>query len=211
MASGAGQPELPNGRFRSLRSNGCDHRTVPRIAPRFYVKGVGHRVVHGGTRFAAPIEVSNEIIAELEKLYVPAAPAAQPGSDQGDRSTHAANSTSRLLRHGLSPCPAASCATTFAIPREFSRSGIRRYGFHGLSYEYVSGRLQEIAPSCVKENHHRPPWQWRQPLRHPPRQKPCDHHGVHGSKKRPCMGRCGSLDPRSSSILWTNTALDARA
>lgn len=115
--------------------------------PGSMVKGVGHRVVHGGTRFAAPVEVTSGIIPELEKLS-PLAPLHQP--------------------HNLAPIKAiaenmphirqVACfdtafhqsqphlAQAFALPRQISDSGVRRYGFHGLSYEFVSGRLREVAP-----------------------------------------------------------------
>ena len=111
------------------------------------VKGVGHRVVHGGTRFAAPVEVTAAIISELEKLS-PLAPLHQPhnlGPIKGiaQNAPHIRQvACFDTAFHQAQP----HLAQAFALPRELSDSGIRRYGFHGLSYEFVSGRLREVAP-----------------------------------------------------------------
>ena len=117
------------------------------LLPGSSVEGIGHRVVHGGTRFDGPTVITAEVIAELEKL-TPLAPLHQP--------------------HNLAPIKAiaervpaisqVACfdtsfhqtqpdiAQAFALPREITDKGVRRYGFHGLSYEFVSGRLREVAP-----------------------------------------------------------------
>ena len=111
------------------------------------VSGVGHRVVHGGTGFAAPVEVTADVIAELEKL-TPLAPLHQPhnlGPIKG-----IAQNASHIRQvacfdtafHQTQP----HLAQAFALPRELSDAGIRRYGFHGLSYDFVSARLREVAP-----------------------------------------------------------------
>jgi len=111
------------------------------------VEGVGHRVVHGGTNFTAPALVTRDVLASLNTLC-PLAPLHQP--------------------HNLAPIEAimsaapnmmqVACfdtafhqtqlriAQAFALPRELTDAGIRRYGFHGLSYEFVSSRLRAIAP-----------------------------------------------------------------
>jgi acetate kinase len=110
--------------------------------------GVGHRVVHGGRDFAAPVRVSPDVVAKLEQL-VPLAPLHQT------HSLHAIGALTRL-RPNLSQ---VACFDTafhrghtdavrhFAIPRALSDSGIERYGFHGLSYEYIAGRLAERSPA----------------------------------------------------------------
>jgi len=117
------------------------------LLPGSKVLGIGHRVVHGGTSFSAPVEITQQIIAELEKL-TPLAPLHQP--------------------HNLGPIKAialrkpavrqVACFDTafhqtqgalsysFALPRDITDKGVRRYGFHGLSYEFVSGKLREVAP-----------------------------------------------------------------
>jgi acetate kinase len=117
------------------------------LLPGSTVKGVGHRVVHGGSRFAAPVVVTSEIIAELEKLS-PLAPLHQPNNLAPIKAIAA-----RVPAIAQVACFDTSfhqaqphLAQSFALPRELSESGIRRYGFHGLSYEFVSGRLREVAP-----------------------------------------------------------------
>ncbi len=106
----------------------------------------GHRVVHGGTRFAAPARLDAGVLAALEAL-VPMAPLHQPHNVAGIRAVMA-------LRPEL---PQVVCfdtqfhrtqpwvAETFALPRDLSDAGIKRYGFHGLSYEYVASVLPAVA------------------------------------------------------------------
>jgi acetate kinase len=111
------------------------------------VKGVGHRVVHGGTHFNGPVEVTAEIIAELEKLSS-LAPLHQPHNLGPIKAIAQNRPDVRQVAcfdtafHQSQP----HLAQAYALPRELSDSGIRRYGFHGLSYEYVSGRLADISP-----------------------------------------------------------------
>jgi acetate kinase len=111
------------------------------------VRGVGHRVVHGGTRFAAPVEVTPEVVAELEKLS-PLAPLHQPHNLAPIQAIARDAPQIRQVAcfdtafHQTQP----HLAQTFALPRELTDSGVRRYGFHGLSYEFVSGRMNEVAP-----------------------------------------------------------------
>lgn len=111
---------------------------------------VGHRVVHGGAEFSAPVRIDADIMARLEKL-IPLAPLHQP---------HNLGPIRRLMAEHPE-LPQIACFDTafhrtqplvaerFALPRSFHDEGIRRYGFHGLSYEYVSGRLMEIAPQAA--------------------------------------------------------------
>jgi acetate kinase len=183
------------------------------LLPDSTVKGVGHRVVHGGTRFAAPIEVSNEIIAELEKL-APLAPLHQPHNLAPIKAIAQRTPPIRQVAcfdtafHHVQP----HLAQTFAIPREFSESGIRRYGFHGLSYEYVSGRLQEIAPELASK---------KIIIAHLGNGASlCAIH--QGKSHATTMGftaieglvmgtRCGSLDPGVIIYLMDEHGMDARA
>lgn len=117
------------------------------LLPGSTVKGFGHRVVHGGTHFASPVEVSSEIISELERL-IPLAPLHQPHNLAPIKAIAERTPSVRQVAcfdtgfHQSQP----AIAQAYAIPAELSESGIRRYGFHGLSYEYVSGKLREIAP-----------------------------------------------------------------
>jgi acetate kinase len=107
--------------------------------------GVGHRVVHGGTRFLDPVRVTPAIIDDLERL-APLAPLHQPHNI----------APMRIFARRAPALPQVACfdtafhrtasplAQTFALPREMTDAGIRRYGFHGLSYEFIAGRLREI-------------------------------------------------------------------
>ena len=111
------------------------------------VTAVGHRVVHGGVRFQAPVRIDDDIVVALEAL-TPLAPLHQPQS----------LALIRAVDQSLPGCPQVACfdtafhagqpdvATRFGLPAELHDQGVRRYGFHGLSYEYVAGRLAELDP-----------------------------------------------------------------
>ena len=122
-------------------------QTAKEQLPGSTVAGVGHRVVHGGTSFAAPVEVTADVIAELEKLS-PLAPLHQPHNLAPIKAIAEKMSHIRQVAcfdtafHRSQP----HLAQAFALPREISDAGVRRYGFHGLSYDYVSNRLREVAP-----------------------------------------------------------------
>jgi acetate kinase len=114
------------------------------------VLAVGHRVVHGGTKYSAPTVVTPEVIAELERL-VPLAPLHQP--------YNIAAIEAAIER--LPGVPQVACfdtafhrgqpevATLVPLPREIRDAGVQRYGFHGLSYEYIASALPEIAPEIA--------------------------------------------------------------
>jgi len=114
------------------------------------VAAVGHRVVHGGTDFAAPIRVDDEVIDKLRALC-PLAPLHQPHN----------LAAIEAIAEGAPGIPQVACFDTafhrnqpelaqiFALPREITQAGVRRYGFHGLSYEFVSKRLGELAPELT--------------------------------------------------------------
>ncbi|WP_375310533.1 acetate/propionate family kinase [Bradyrhizobium sp. A5] len=111
---------------------------------------VGHRIVHGGPEYSGPVELTEEVTAKLEAL-TPLAPLHQPRCLAPVRTLKAIQPAltqiacfDTAFHHGLAP-PASS----FAIPRRFEARGVRRYGFHGLSFEYVAGRLAEIAPDLA--------------------------------------------------------------
>ncbi len=103
---------------------------------------VGHRVVHGGPEYDRPVLLDRKILARLER-YVPLAPLHQPNN----------LAPIRALLERFPNLPQVACFDTafhrghgavadhFAIPEQFYREGVRRYGFHGLSYEYVAERL----------------------------------------------------------------------
>ena len=106
------------------------------------IVAVGHRVVHGGVKFTAPVLVDALILAELEAL-VPLAPLHQP---------HNVAAIKAVAK--MAPVlPQVACfdtafhrtqpnvAQAFALPRRYFEEGVRRYGFHGLSYEYIASVL----------------------------------------------------------------------
>jgi len=108
---------------------------------------VGHRVVHGGTRFASPVRIDPEIIGALDALC-PLAPLHQPHNLAAIRAV-------ADIAPGV---PQVACfdtafhhdmpalATRFALPRALHDEGIRRYGFHGLSYDFIARRLRATDP-----------------------------------------------------------------
>lgn len=116
----------------------------------YKIVGAGHRVVHGGMKFAEPVAITPEVLADLERL-VPLAPLHQPHSLAAIR---AAIETMPLL-------PQVACFDTafhrtqpgvaqqFGLPRRLTDEGVRRYGFHGLSYEYIASKLPNIDPRAA--------------------------------------------------------------
>jgi acetate kinase len=111
---------------------------------------VGHRVVHGGPEYIGSVLINAEVVTRLER-YIPLAPLHQPNN----------LAPIRLLLARRPEVPQVACFDTafhrghsavadhFAIPDRFYAEGVRRYGFHGLSYEYIAQRLREIAPTIA--------------------------------------------------------------
>ena len=105
---------------------------------------VGHRVVHGGTLFLAPVLVDSQVINQLE-LLVPLAPLHQPHNLAAIRSIATINPNVPQIAcfdtafHRTQP----PIAQAFALPRDLTDQGIKRYGFHGLSYEYIASVLPD--------------------------------------------------------------------
>ena len=113
--------------------------------------GIGHRVVHGGQAYTQPVRLDHEVLKVLE-TFIPLAPLHQP--------------------HNLAPIhrglerapdlPQVACFDTsfhrtqpevaqmFALPADLREAGIMRYGFHGLSYEYIAATLPEMTPEIAK-------------------------------------------------------------
>ncbi|ULK96134.1 acetate/propionate family kinase [Bradyrhizobium sp. I71] len=114
------------------------------------LRAVGHRIVHGGPDYSGPVALTDDITAKLEAL-TPLAPLHQPRCLAPVRTFAAIRPEltqiacfDTAFHHGLAPP-----ASRFAIPGRFEARGVRRYGFHGLSFEYVAGRLAEIAPELA--------------------------------------------------------------
>ncbi len=111
----------------------------------------GHRVVHGGTEYAAPVRIDSEVLAALAKLE-PLAPLHQPHNLAPIRAlaAHAPDLPQVACFDTGFHRSQAPVAQAFAIPRALSEEGVRRYGFHGISYEYIVSRLREIAPHLAE-------------------------------------------------------------
>lgn len=115
------------------------------------IVAVGHRVVHGGGVFHAPQRIDAALVDRLE-VFSPLAPLHQPHNLAAIREI--ARMAPHLLQvacfdtafHHAMP----AVATRLALPRRFAEKGVRRYGFHGLSYEYIARRLGEIDPGLAK-------------------------------------------------------------
>lgn len=122
-----------------------------RTSQKLNLIAVGHRVVHGGPGFSQPMLIDDEIVKKLER-YIPLAPLHQPNN----------LAPIRTLLKNNPELPQVACFDTafhrdhsavadhFAIPEHFYKEGVRRYGFHGLSYEFVAKRMQELFPDVAK-------------------------------------------------------------
>ncbi len=114
------------------------------------VAGVGHRVVHGGAKYARPCVVTSEVIEDLRAL-VPLAPLHQP---------HNVGAIEAVAER-LPDVPQVACFDTafhrcqpplaqlVPLPEEIRATGVERYGFHGLSYEYIASTLPVVAPKIA--------------------------------------------------------------
>jgi acetate kinase len=174
---------------------------------------VGHRVVHGGLDYAAPVRLTADIVSRLER-FIPLAPLHQPHN----------LTPIRLLLANRPELPQVACfdtafhrhqpevAQAFALPPEITERGVRRYGFHGLSYEYIASVLPEIDPRAA---------QGRTVVLHLGNgASMCAIQG--GRSMASTMGftavdglpmgtRCGNLDPGVVLYLMDELKMDARA
>jgi acetate kinase len=114
------------------------------------VLGVGHRVVHGGSRYATPVVIDKKVLTDLYEL-VPLAPLQQPynlaaieavSERLPDVSQVACFDTGFHMHH-------SEVAQVLPLPADICKNGLRRYGFHGLSYEYIASALPEVAPEIA--------------------------------------------------------------
>jgi acetate kinase len=117
----------------------------------FSLRAIGHRVVHGGPDFSKPVLIDAAVLERLS-AYEVLAPLHQPNN----------LAPIRLIMEDDPDLPQVACfdtafhrnhprqADVYALPLRFYDEGVRRYGFHGLSYEYVSQRLAELAPPVAK-------------------------------------------------------------
>lgn len=112
--------------------------------------GVGHRIVHGGPNYGFPVRIDEQVMAELEQL-IPLAPLHQPHNLR----------PIRAIRERMPEVPQVACFDTafhrtnppltqmYALPKALAEAGVRRYGFHGISYEYISSVLRELDPRAA--------------------------------------------------------------
>jgi acetate kinase len=161
-SSGSARIEVTDAEGRALIDEpiaGKDHQSAikaihewftARIGSETGIAGVGHRVVHGGSAYSQPVLIDDKVLAALDEL-VPLAPLHQPHNIAAIRALGA-----------IAPeVPQVACFDTafhwsappltqeFALPRALTSKGVRRYGFHGLSYEYIASVLPRIAPDCA--------------------------------------------------------------
>src|SRR5215831_4404839 len=174
---------------------------------------VGHRVVHGGLEYGEPVRVDAGIVAALEK-YVPLAPLHQPHN----------LAPIRALLARAPDLPQVACfdtafhrhqpavAAAFALPKSITERGVRRYGFHGLSYEYISQALPRYdahaaagkvvvahlgngASMCAMDSG----------------RSVASTMGFTAADGLPMGTRCGNLDPGVMLYLMDELAMGARA
>lgn len=134
--------------FRDNRHQAALQHVLDWIAkhvPKSQLIAFGHRVVHGGEQFSNPMRVNSQLLMALEQ-YVPLAPLHQPYNLKLIRAC-------QILEPSL---PQIACFDTmfhvgqpkvernYAIPRRFSEEGVHRYGFHGLSYEFIQRQLSDL-------------------------------------------------------------------
>ena len=140
---------------RSWPDNGFDHAAATRaiideVRARLDgkgVKAVGHRVAHGGTVYMAPVRIDPGVLLTLDGLCL-LAPLHQrhnlaPIKSIADAAPHIVQvACFDTAFHRRQP----TVAQIFALPRKYTEAGVRRYGFHGLSYEYVVARMAQLCP-----------------------------------------------------------------
>jgi acetate kinase len=184
-------------------THGSEHRLA----------AVGHRVVHGGADYAAPVRVEAAVLAKLERL-VPLAPLHQPHNLAPIRS----------LLERSPQLPQVACFDTamhrsnppvaqmFALPAELTEAGVRRYGFHGLSYEYIASVLPQFDANAARG---------RTVVLHLGNgASMCALHagrsvastmGFTAVDGLPMGTRCGAIDPGVLLYLMNERGMDARA
>ena len=186
-----------------LRARLTEHRLV----------GVGHRVVHGGLEYTQPVRVDASVIAALEK-YIPLAPLHQPHN----------LAPIRALLERAPQLPQIACfdtafhraqppvAQAFALPKAITDRGVIRYGFHGLSYEYIAEVLPEYDARAAAG---------RAAVLHlgngssmcaiEAGRSVASTTGFTAADGLPMGTRCGNLDPGVVLYLMDELGMDARA
>jgi acetate kinase len=139
-------PEQVSDVRAALETAGAWLRDTQKLEP----FAVGHRIAHGGPEYDRPILIDDEVLTRLER-YVSLAPLHQPNNLAPVRS----------IRARMPGLPQVACFDTsfhrghsaivdhYAIPERLYAEGVRRYGFHGLSYEFIASRLPHVAPEIA--------------------------------------------------------------
>lgn len=201
--AGPGHEEALDHLVGHLRSELADDRLI----------GIGHRVVHGGLNYTQPVRVDAGVLKALE-AFIPLAPLHQP---------HNLAPIRRALERAPE-LPQVACFDTsfhrtqpdlaqmFALPADLREAGVMRYGFHGLSYEYIASRLPEIAPKAA---------QGKSIVLHlgngasmcalEAGRSIASTMGFTAVEGLPMGTRCGALDPGVILYLMDQRGMDARA
>ena len=149
-AAGAAIPQAAGDLTRHAAALATVLASLRRRFPDLALAAAGHRVVHGGPDRAAPAVVTPALLDELHR-YEPFAPLHQPHNLAGIRAAMTA----------FPGVPQVACFDTafhrshpwvndtYALPRAFYDRGVRRYGFHGLSYDYIAGELARTSPQLA--------------------------------------------------------------
>jgi acetate kinase len=186
-----------------IRGELAEHRLV----------GVGHRVVHGGLEYTRPVRVDGRVVDELEK-FVPLAPLHQPHN----------LTPIRLLLERQPGLPQVACFDTsfhrtnpevaqrFAIPAELHDAGVRRYGFHGLSYEYIASVLpQHDARAATRKTVVLHLGNGASMCALASAKSVASTMGFTAVDGLPMGTRCGTIDPGVILYLMDQRGMDARA
>jgi acetate kinase len=177
------------------------------------LKSIGHRVVHGGLKYAQPVRMDRAVVQELEQ-FIPLAPLHQPHN----------LTPIRLMLERQPGLPQVACFDTafhraqpelaqmFALPKELHDEGVRRYGFHGLSYEYIASMLPQLDPQAASG---------RSVVLHLGNgasmcalsacRSVASTMGFTAVDGLPMGTRCGALDPGVILYLMDQRGMDARA
>jgi acetate kinase len=186
---------------------------VQQHAQGLHLLGVGHRVVHGGLKYAQPVRMDRAVVQDLEQ-FIPLAPLHQPHN----------LTPIRLMLERQPALPQVACFDTafhraqpelaqmFALPEELHDEGVRRYGFHGLSYEYIALMLPRLDPVAAAG---------RTVVLHlgngasmcalSAGRSTASTMGFTAVDGLPMGTRCGALDPGVILYLMDQRGMDARA
>jgi len=186
-----------------LQHHLADHRLV----------GVGHRVVHGGLEYTAPVRVEPATLKALERL-IPLAPLHQP---------HNLAPIARLLERAPD-LPQVACFDTsfhrtnpdvaqrFALPAELHDAGVQRYGFHGLSYEYIAAEFPRVdAKAAAAKTSVLHLGNGSSMCAMDAGRSVATTMGFSPADGLPMGTRCGALDPGVILYLMDERKMDARA